>query len=338
MSGGTQPARRVVDGMESVYRSAATSIGSGGGSSPGSRRRRDHRFDAQRPPRPHRRGGPGVRPLGVHRQAHGTTSRPLQQVRVAAAKLARDDAGVDRAPTPSARAPSSAAESAACKRCTSRSRSCLTPGPERTNPLLIPMMIPNMGAAQVSLELGTKGPLSSTCTACAAGSDAIASAYHMIRRGDAEVMFAGGSEAPISAVGVAGFAAARSLSRRNDDPAGASRPFDAGRDGFVIGEGAGCLVLEELEHAPARRAHPRRTRRRRSQLRFVPHDRAGQTGESQARAVRRPSTWPGSSLGHRLRQRPRHGDARRRHRRDEGDQGRARRARRARSPCPPTSP
>jgi 3-oxoacyl-[acyl-carrier-protein] synthase II len=127
-------------------------------------------------------------------------------------------------------------------------------GPERVNPLLVPMMIPNMGAAHVSLELGTKGPLSSTCTACAAGSDAIASAFHMIRRGDAEVMFAGGSEAPISSVGVAGFAAARSLSRRNDDPQAASRPFDAGRDGFVIGEGAGCLVLEELEHALRREA------------------------------------------------------------------------------------
>jgi len=128
-------------------------------------------------------------------------------------------------------------------------------GPDRTNPLLVPMMIPNMGAAHVSLELGTKGPLSSTCTACAAGSDAISYAARLIRHGDAEVMFAGGSEAPISPVGVGGFAAARALSLRNDDPAGASRPFDAGRDGFVIGEGAGCLVLESLEHAQARGAH-----------------------------------------------------------------------------------
>jgi 3-oxoacyl-[acyl-carrier-protein] synthase II len=116
------------------------------------------------------------------------------------------------------------------------------------------MMIPNMGAAHVSLELGTTGPLSATCTACAAGSDAIGYAARIIRGGDAEVMFAGGSEAPISPVGVAGFAAARALSTRNDDPAGASRPFDAGRDGFVIGEGAGCLVLEEFEHAQARGA------------------------------------------------------------------------------------
>ncbi len=127
-------------------------------------------------------------------------------------------------------------------------------GPSRTNPLLVPMMIPNMGAAHISLELGMKGPLSATCTACAAGSDAIGYAARIIRSGDADVMFAGGSEAPISAVGVAGFAAARALSLRNDDPAGASRPFDKGRDGFVIGEGAACLLLEELEHAKARGA------------------------------------------------------------------------------------
>jgi 3-oxoacyl-[acyl-carrier-protein] synthase II len=173
---------------------------------------------------------------------------------VAAAKLARDDSGFD----PAAEAETTGAVVGSgvggLQTLHVEIEKLLAQGPERTNPLLIPMMIPNMGAAQVSLELGTKGPLSSTCTACAAGSDAIAQAFHVIRRGDAEVMFAGGSEAPISAIGVAGFAAARSLSRRNDDPAGASRPFDAGRDGFVIGEGAGCLVLEELEHARRRDA------------------------------------------------------------------------------------
>lgn len=130
----------------------------------------------------------------------------------------------------------------------------LTKGPDRVNPLLVPMMIPNMGAAHVSLELGTKGPLSATVTACAAGSDAIGYAARIIRHGDAEVMFAGGSEAPVSPVGVAGFAAARALSLRNDDAEHASRPFDGGRDGFVIGEGAGCLVLESFEHAQARGA------------------------------------------------------------------------------------
>jgi 3-oxoacyl-[acyl-carrier-protein] synthase II len=130
----------------------------------------------------------------------------------------------------------------------------LTKGPDRVNPLLVPMMIPNMGAAHVSLELGAKGPLSATVTACAAGSDAIGYAARIIRHGDAEVMFAGGSEAPVSPVAVAGFAAARALSLNNDDPQHASRPFDAGRDGFVIGEGAGCLVLESLEHAQGRGA------------------------------------------------------------------------------------
>jgi 3-oxoacyl-[acyl-carrier-protein] synthase II len=173
---------------------------------------------------------------------------------VAAAMLARDDAAFD----PRAEAERTGAVIGSgvggLQTLHVEIEKLLAQGPERTNPLLIPMMIPNMGAAQVSLELGTKGPLSSTCTACAAGSDAIASAFHVIRRGDAEVMFAGGSEAPISAIGVSGFAAARSLSRRNDDPAAASRPFDVGRDGFVIGEGAGCLVLEELGHALRRDA------------------------------------------------------------------------------------
>jgi 3-oxoacyl-[acyl-carrier-protein] synthase II len=163
----------------------------------------------------------------------------------------------------------------------------LTKGPERTNPLLVPMMIPNMGAAHVSLELGTKGPLSSTCTACAAGSDAIGQAFEILRRGHADVMFAGGSEAPISPVGLAGFAAARTLSRRTDDPAAASRPFDGGRDGFVMGEGAGCLVLEELGHARARgaRIYAELAGAGMSSDSFhmtAPDD----TGESQARAMK----------------------------------------------------
>jgi 3-oxoacyl-[acyl-carrier-protein] synthase II len=130
----------------------------------------------------------------------------------------------------------------------------LEKGPERVNPLLVPMMIPNMGAAHVSLELGTRGPLSATSTACAAGSDAIGYAARIIRSGDADVMFAGGSEAPISPIAVAGFAAARALSMSDADPTQASRPFDTGRDGFVMGEGSGCLVLESLEHAERRGA------------------------------------------------------------------------------------
>jgi 3-oxoacyl-[acyl-carrier-protein] synthase II len=174
---------------------------------------------------------------------------------VAAARMAAADAGFD--PRPEAERVGAVIGSGVggLQTLHSETDKLLTQGPDRTNPLLVPMMIPNMGAAHVSLELGTKGPLSATCTACAAGSDAIGYAARLIRHGDAEVMFAGGSEAPISPVGLAGFAAARALSTRNDDPAGASRPFDSGRDGFVMGEGSGCLVLEELEHAKVRGAH-----------------------------------------------------------------------------------
>ena len=174
---------------------------------------------------------------------------------VAAAKMAAEDAALDIQAEPDRIGAVVGSGVGGLQTLQSEIENLIEKGPDRTNPLLVPMMIPNMGAAHVSLELGTTGPLSATCTACAAGSDAIGYAARIIRGGDAEVMFAGGSEAPISPVGVAGFAAARALSLRNDDPAGASRPFDAGRDGFVIGEGAGCLVLEELEHARARGAH-----------------------------------------------------------------------------------
>jgi 3-oxoacyl-[acyl-carrier-protein] synthase II len=127
-------------------------------------------------------------------------------------------------------------------------------GPDRVNPLFIPMMIPNMGAAHVSLELGVKGPVSAVCTACAAGSNAIGDAFEIIRRGAAVAMLAGGAEAAVNETGVAAFAAMRALSTRNDAPQEGSRPFDAGRDGFVMGEGGGILVLEELEHARRRGA------------------------------------------------------------------------------------
>lgn len=127
-------------------------------------------------------------------------------------------------------------------------------GPDRVNPFSIPAIIPNMGAAWVSMELGTKGPLTSQCTACAASNMAIGESMDAIRLGRAEVMLAGGTEAPITEVGIAGFGAMRALSRRNQDPKAASRPFDAERDGFVMGEGGAILVLEELEHAKARGA------------------------------------------------------------------------------------
>ena len=130
----------------------------------------------------------------------------------------------------------------------------LTRGPDRVSPFSIPSIIPNMGAGWVSIELGTKGPLMSECTACAASNMAIGDAMDEIRIGRADVMFAGGTEAPITQVGIAGFDAMRALSRRNDDPKRASRPFDNDRDGLVMGEAAAVLVLEELEHAKARGA------------------------------------------------------------------------------------
>ena len=127
-------------------------------------------------------------------------------------------------------------------------------GPDRVNPFSIPAIIPNLGAGWVSIELGTRGPLLSECTACAASNMAIGDGMDAIRLGRADVMLCGGTEAAVCKVGIAGFGAMRALSRRNDDPKRASRPFDAERDGFVMGEAGAVLVLEELEHAKARGA------------------------------------------------------------------------------------
>jgi len=127
-------------------------------------------------------------------------------------------------------------------------------GPDRVNPFSIPAIIPNLGAGWVSIELGTRGPLLSECTACAASNMAIGDGKDEIQLGRADVMLCGGTEAAVTQVGIAGFGAMRALSRRNDDPARASRPFDAERDGFVMGEAGALLVLEELEHAKARGA------------------------------------------------------------------------------------
>lgn len=127
-------------------------------------------------------------------------------------------------------------------------------GPGRVSPLLIPMMIPNMAAAQVSIQFGARGPVNSVCTACAAGTQAIGDAFEVIRRGDAKIMLCGGSEAAITPLGISGFAATKAMSTRNDEPQRASRPFDIERDGFVMGEGAGIIVLEELDYAISRGA------------------------------------------------------------------------------------
>ena len=127
-------------------------------------------------------------------------------------------------------------------------------GPDRVGPFAIVQIIPNMAAAWVSMELGTQGPLAAESTACAASNMAIGDGLDAIRLGRADVMFCGGTEAPVTRVGVAGFSAMRALSQRNDDPQRGSRPFDADRDGFVMGEAGAMLVLEELEHARARGA------------------------------------------------------------------------------------
>jgi 3-oxoacyl-(acyl-carrier-protein) synthase len=126
--------------------------------------------------------------------------------------------------------------------------------PMRMSPFFIPMLIANMASGHVAMRFGATGPSTSVVTACATGSGSIGDAYRIVQRGEADVMLAGGTEAPINPMGIAGFAVMKALSTRNDDPATASRPFSKDRDGFVAGEGAGIVVLEELEHAKARGA------------------------------------------------------------------------------------
>ena len=127
-------------------------------------------------------------------------------------------------------------------------------GPRRVSPFFIPMMIANMASGQVSIATGAKGPNTTTVTACATGTHSIGDSFKMIQRGDADVMICGGAEATIRPIAMAGFSNMRAMSTRNEEPEKASRPFDVGRDGFVMGEGAGVLILESLEHATARGA------------------------------------------------------------------------------------
>ncbi|NEO54678.1 MAG: beta-ketoacyl-ACP synthase II [Okeania sp. SIO3B5] len=130
----------------------------------------------------------------------------------------------------------------------------LTRGPSRCSPFMIPMMIANMAAGLTAIHTGAKGPNSCSVTACASGSNAIGDAFRLIQRGFAQAMICGGTESAVTPLGLAGFASAKALSTRNDDPARASRPFDRDRDGFVMGEGGGILILEELEYALSRGA------------------------------------------------------------------------------------
>ena len=131
----------------------------------------------------------------------------------------------------------------------------LEKGPSKVSPFMIPMMISNMAVGQVSIRFHCQGVNMTAVSACASGTDAIGQAFLAIKRGDADVMITGGSEASINELALAGFASMKALSTRNDDPKGACSPFDAERDGFIMGEGSGILILEELEHAKARGAH-----------------------------------------------------------------------------------
>src|SRR5438093_4003565 len=176
------------------------------------------------------------------------------QVILAAARQAEADSGIDIAAEADRIGASIATGIGGIKSFQDCYDTLIEKGPDRVNPFAIPCIIPNMGAGWVSMELGTRGPLSSECTACAASNMAIGQGLDDIRLGRAEVMFCGGTESAINEVGIAGFGAMRALSRRNDDPARASRPFDAGRDGFVRGEAGAVLVLEELERARGRGA------------------------------------------------------------------------------------
>jgi 3-oxoacyl-[acyl-carrier-protein] synthase II len=176
------------------------------------------------------------------------------QMIVAAARQAEADAGLDVAAEPErigVAAGTGMGGLTAYKDCydTVKER-----GADRVSPFSVAAIMPNSGAGWISIELGTKGPLSLQCTACAASQMAIGDGVDAIRLGRAEVMLCGGSEAGITTVGIAGFGAMHALSRRNDDPEHASRPFDAGRDGFVMGEAGAVLVLEEVEHATSRGA------------------------------------------------------------------------------------
>jgi len=190
----------------------------------------------------------------IDRKAARRMDRFAQMI-LAAARQAESDSGVDVAAEPDRFGASIATGIGGLHSYQECYHVLLTKGPDRVSPFSIPSIIPNMGAGWVSIELGTKGPLMSECTACAASNMAIGDAMDAIRVGRADVMFAGGTEAPITEVGIAGFDAMRALSRRNDDPVRASRPFDNERDGLVMGEAAAVVVLEELERAQARGAH-----------------------------------------------------------------------------------
>jgi len=178
----------------------------------------------------------------------------FSQMALSAARMAEADSGISVAAAPDRVGAAVATGIGGLGAFEDCFQTLLERGPDRTSPFSIVQIIPNMAAAWVSMELGTQGPLATETTACAASNMALGDGLDAIRLGRADVMFCGGTEAPVTRVGIAGFTAMRALSKRNDDPKRGSRPFDADRDGFVMGEAGAMLVLEELEHARARGA------------------------------------------------------------------------------------
>jgi len=177
------------------------------------------------------------------------------QFAIAAAKMALDDSGIDLAQEDKSRIGSFVGSGiGGMDTLHDQYKNLFEKGPNRVSPFFIPMMIANMAAGQVSIAFGLQGPSSCVVTACATGTNCIGDAMKVIQRGDADVMVAGGTEAAISPAGMAGFCSMKALSTRNDAPEKASRPFERDRDGFVMGEGSGIVVLESLDHALARGA------------------------------------------------------------------------------------
>ncbi|MBI2843093.1 MAG: beta-ketoacyl-ACP synthase II [Armatimonadetes bacterium] len=180
---------------------------------------------------------------------------PFVQYAVAAAKMAMEDSGLKITPEKAARVGVLVGSGiGGAHTWEAQHRVLLEKGPGRVSPFFVPMLIANMGTGQISIIFGAKGPNTTVVTACTTGTNAIGDAFEIIRRGDADAMIAGGAEAAICPLSCAGFCNAQAFSTRNDEPEKASRPFDAKRDGFVIGEGAGIVILEEMDYALARGA------------------------------------------------------------------------------------
>ncbi|MEI8107398.1 MAG: beta-ketoacyl-ACP synthase II [Verrucomicrobiota bacterium] len=179
----------------------------------------------------------------------------FSQLAIAAAKMAHDHSGLADLPNPDRYGVIIGSGIGGLKTLEDQHANLLSKGPGRVSPFTIPMMIANMASGLISIEFGWSGPNFAPVSACATACHAIGEAWRMIREDDADAFLAGGSEATIVPMGMAGFAAMRAMSTRNNDPTKASRPFDRDRDGFVMSEGAGVVVLEELEHAKRRGAH-----------------------------------------------------------------------------------